>query len=206
MLDQIVRPRRVAKGDHLYHANSPFRNLFAVRYGHFKTYHTNVAGEDQITGFQMPGDLLAMDSISSGHHQCGAIALEDSQVCEIEFSALSNLFERSPTLLRHFNRIMSCEMIREQGVMLLLGSMRAEQRLAVFLTNLSARYRALGYSEFSFNLRMSREEIGNYLGLTIESISRLFTRFKNMNLVKTDKREITLIDSMTVKKMAAGLD
>lgn len=205
-LDQIIGARRrLGKDERLYRMGEPFRNLYAVRFGHFKTYQINAAGEAQITGFQMAGELLGMDAISGTHH-CDAVALEDSEVCEIPFSRLEELFGQLPTLLRHFHRIMSQEITREQNVMLLLGNMRAEQRFAVFLINLSARYAARGYSPNSFQLRMSREDIGNYLGLTIESISRLLSRFKKQGWLQVDKREVVLLDPAKLKAMAAGTD
>jgi CRP/FNR family transcriptional regulator, anaerobic regulatory protein len=203
-LDQIIgRRRRLARDERLYQMDEPFRNLYAIRFGHFKTYQVNAGGEQQITGFQMAGELLGMDAISGDRHHCDAVALEDSEVCEIPFGRLEELFGHVPTLLRHFHRIMSQ---REQNVMLLLGNMRAEQRFAVFLVNLSARYAARGYSSNSFQLRMSREDIGNYLGLTIESISRLLSRFKKQGWIKVDKREVTLLDLPMIKAMAAGTE
>lgn len=206
-LDDIIgQRRRIARDERLYKMDDPFRNLYAIRFGHFKTYQINASGEQQITGFQMAGELLGMDAISGDHHHCDAVALEDSEVCEIPFTRLEDLFGQVPTLLRHFHRIMSQEITREQNVMLLLGNMRAEQRFAVFLTNLSARYAARGYSATSFQLRMSREDIGNYLGLTIESVSRLLSRFKKQGWLKVDKREVTLLDPAILKAMAAGTE
>ena len=206
-LDKIIGlRRRIAKDERLYQMNEPFRNLYAIRFGHFKTYQINAAGEQQITGFQMAGELLGMDAISGDRHHCDAVALEDAEVCEIPFTRLEDLFGQVPTLLRHFHRIMSLEITREQNVMLLLGNMRAEQRFAVFLINLSTRYAARGYSPNSFQLRMTREDIGNYLGLTIESISRLLSRFKKQGWVKVDKREVTLLDPAMLKAMAAGTE
>jgi CRP/FNR family transcriptional regulator len=206
-LDDIIgQRRRIARDERLYKMDDPFRNLYAIRFGHFKTYQINASGEQQITGFQMAGELLGMDAISGDHHHCDAVALEDSEVCEIPFTRLEDLFGQVPTLLRHFHRIMSQEITREQNVMLLLGNMRAEQRFAVFLTNLSARYAARGYSATSFQLRMSREDIGNYLGLTIESVSRLLSRFKQQGWLKVDKREVTLLDPAILKAMAAGTE
>ena len=205
-LDQIIGGRRrLARDERLYKMGEPFRSLYAVRFGHFKTYQVNAAGEEQTTGFQMAGELLGMDAISGTHH-CDAVALEDSEVCEIPFSRLEELFGQVPALLRHFHRIMSQEITREQNVMLLLGNMRAEQRFAVFLVNLSARYAARGYSPNRFQLRMSREDIGNYLGLTIESISRLLSRFKKQGWLEVDKREVTLLDPVRLKAIAAGTD
>jgi len=206
-LDKIIgKRRRLARDERLYQMGEPFRNLYAIRFGHFKTYQVNAGGEQQITGFQMAGELLGMDAISGDRHHCDAVALEDSEVCEIPFSRLEELFGQVPTLLRHFHRIMSQEITREQNVMLLLGNMRAEQRFAVFLVNLSARYLARGYSPTSFQLRMSREDIGNYLGLTIESISRLLSRFKKQGWIKVDKREMTLLDPAMLKALAAGTE
>jgi CRP/FNR family transcriptional regulator len=206
-LDQIIgRRRRILRDESLYKMQDPFRNLYAIRFGHFKTYQINPSGEQQITGFQMAGELLGMDAISADHHHCEAVALEDSEVCEIPFTRLEELFGHIPTLLRHFHRIMSQEITREQNVMLLLGNMRAEQRFAAFLVNLSSRYAARGYSSTSFQLRMSREDIGNYLGLTIESISRLLSRFKQQGWLKVDKREVQLLDPVKLKAMAAGTE
>lgn len=204
-LDQIIgRRRKVPKDGHLYRMNDPFINLYAIRLGHFKTCQVNAGGEQQITGFQMTGELLGMDAISTDRHHCDAIALEDSEVCEIPFQRLEELFGTMPTLLRHFHRMMSQEITREQSVMLLLGNMQATQRFAAFLVNLSSRYEARGYSASSFQLRMSREEIGNYLGLTIESISRLLSKFKKEGLVRVSNREIELLDRQMLNAITTG--
>ncbi len=204
-LDQIIgRRRKVPRDGTLYRVGDTFVNLYAIRLGHFKTFQINPDGDQQVTGFQMAGELLGMDAISTDRHHCNAVALEDSEVCEIPFARLETLFGEIPTLLRHFHRMMSQEITREQSVMLLLGNMRAEQRFAAFLVNLSSRYAARGYSPSSFQLRMSREEIGNYLGLTIESISRLLSKFKKRGLLKVSNRDLEILDLTTVKAMAAG--
>ncbi|MBF8178833.1 MAG: fumarate/nitrate reduction transcriptional regulator Fnr [Burkholderiaceae bacterium] len=206
-LDKIIgRRRKVARDDYLYRMGDAFTNLYAVRVGHFKTCQINAGGEQQITGFQMTGELLGMDAISTDRHHCNAVALEDSEVCEIPFPRLEELFSTMPTLLRHFHRMMSQEITREQSVMLLLGNMRAEQRFAAFLVNLASRYTTRGYSSTNFQLRMSREDIGNYLGLTIESISRLLSKFKKQGLLKVNNREIELLDLTLLKAMAAGTE
>jgi len=146
--------------------------------------------------------LLGMDGIGADRHNCFAVALEDSEVCEIPFDRLEELFVEIPTLLRHFHRTMSHEITREQSNMLLLGNMHAEQRFAAFLLNLSALYKARGYSSTSFQLRMSREDIGNYLGLTIESVSRLLSKFKKLEWINVDKREIQISDLSKLKLVA----
>jgi CRP/FNR family transcriptional regulator, anaerobic regulatory protein len=206
-LDQIIgRRRKLAKDSVLYRIGDPFANLYAIRLGHFKTYQVNREGTPQITGFQMAGELLGMDAISTDRHHCDAVALEDSEVCEIPFARLEQLFSDIPTLLRHFHRMMSQEITREQNVMLLLGNMRADQRFAAFLVNLSSRYVARGYSASRFQLRMGREEIGNYLSLTIESISRLLSKFKKQALIKVSNREIEIVDLPRLKAIAAGTE
>lgn len=204
-LDQIIgRHHRIMRGEILYHVNDPFKNLYAIRFGHFKTYQINANAEQKITGFQMAGELLGMDAISAERHHCNAVALEDAEVCEIPFARLEELFSHVPVLLHHFHQIMSQEITREQNAMLLLGNMRAEQRFSAFLINLSSRYAARGYSATNFQLRMSRDDIANYLGLTIESISRLLARFKKLGLLTIDKREVQLLEPALLRKMAAG--
>ena len=206
-LDEIIgRRRKIPKDGLLYRIDYTFTNLYAIRLGHFKTFQLTPNGEQQITGFQMAGELLGMDAISTDKHHCDAVALEDSEVCEIPFARLEELFGSIPTLLHHFHRMMSQEITREQNVMLLLGNMRAEQRFAAFLVNLSARYAARGYSSTNFQLRMSREEIGNYLGLTIESISRLLSRFKKQSLLRVSNREIEILEPVSLKAIAAGTE
>ena len=198
--------RRIHRDDALYRTGEPFRNLYAIHFGHFKTYRLNPAGEAQVTGFQMAGELLGMDAIGSERHHCDAVALEDSEVCTIPFAHLEALFAQLPAPLHHFHRMMSHEITREQNAMMLLGNLRAEQRFAVFLVNTSARYAARGYSPTRFQLRMSREDIGNYLGLTIESISRLLARFRKLGLLEVDKREVVLLDLARLKAIAAGAE
>ncbi|RCS59663.1 fumarate/nitrate reduction transcriptional regulator Fnr [Parvibium lacunae] len=204
-LDDIIRRRRrIKRGETLYRMGEKFQYLYAIRFGHFKAIQVESSGAEQITGFQMSGELLGLDGIATDIHQCDAIALEDSEVCEVPFVQLEDLFREIPGLQRHFHRMMSREITREQGVMLLLGSMRAEQRLAAFLLNLSGRYAARGYSANRFQLRMTREEIGNYLGLTVESISRLLTKFRQQDWLKVEQRELEIVNHDELKKLISG--
>lgn len=204
-LDQIIeRRRKISREGTLYRMGDPLKSLYAIRVGHFKTYQINSNGIQQITGFQMAGELLGLDAIGTSEHQCNAVALEDSEVCEIPFSRLEELFSDIPILLQQFHRILGREISREQNVMLLLGNMRAEQRFAAFLINLSARYAARGYSATRLQLRMSREEIGNYLGLTIESISRLLSKLKKMNVLRVEQREVEILEPSKLTAIAAG--
>jgi CRP/FNR family transcriptional regulator len=194
-LDKIINLKRPLKrGEYLYRSGGELQSLYAVRTGFMKSCVLHDDGREQVAGFHMAGELLGMDAIGTNKHMCDAIALEDSDICEIPFSDLEQLSRDIPTLQRHFHRIMSREIARDYGVMLLLGSMRAEERLAAFLLNLSQRFAARGYSPTRFILRMTREEIGSYLGLKLETISRAFSHFQNEELIAVHNKSIELKD------------
>jgi CRP/FNR family transcriptional regulator len=194
-LDRLVATRRsVARGDTLFRAGDGFTSLYAVRTGFFKTRVSSEDGRDQVTGFQMAGELLGLDGISSDRHSCDAVALEDSQVCVIPFGQLESLSRDFIQLQHQFHKIMSREIVRDHGMMLLLGSMRAEERLAAFLLNLTQRLQARGFSASSLVLRMTREEIGSYLGLKLETVSRTFSKFQDDGLLEVKQRQIRIVD------------
>ena len=194
-LDSMVATRRtVARSDVLFRAGDAFQSLYAVRTGFFKTCVSSEDGRDQVTGFQMAGELLGLDGIGTEKHTCDAIALEDSQVCVIPYHQLEELSRELSDLQRQFHKIMSREIVRDHGVMLLLGSMRAEERLAAFLLNLTQRLRTRGFSSSSLVLRMTREEIGSYLGLKLETVSRAFSRFQDDGLLEVKQRDIRVLD------------
>ena len=194
-IDRLVASRRALKrGELLFRAGDRFESLFAVRTGFFKTRVSAEDGRDQVTGFQMAGELLGLDGISVDRHSCDAVALEDSQVCLIPYSRLAEVERQVPELQRQFHKVMSREIVREHGVMLLLGSMRAEARLAAFLLNLTQRLQARGFSGTSLVLRMTREEIGSYLGLKLETVSRAFSRFQDDGLLEVKQRDIRVLD------------
>ena len=187
------------RGAYLYRAGEHFQSIYAVRTGFFKTATLLNDGREQVTGFHMMGEIIGMDAISTDTHPCDAIALEDSEICEIHFSQLEQLSRNIPTLQRHLHRILSREIVRDHGIMLLLGSMKAEERLAAFLLNLSQRFAARGYSSSSFNLRMTREEIGSYLGLKLETVSRTFSKFQKDGLINVQNKYIELRDLVALK-------
>jgi CRP/FNR family transcriptional regulator len=194
-LDDLVSTRRrIKRGDHLYRAGQAFDAIYAIRSGFFKTDVLLEDGRDQVTGFQMAGELLGLDGISTEHHTCNAIALEDSEICAIPFSRLESLSREIHTLQHHFHKVMSREIVRDHGVMMLLGTMRAEERLAAFLLNLSQRFTARGFSHTEFYLRMTREEIGSYLGLKLETVSRAFSRFQEEGYIAVQQKHIRILD------------
>ena len=201
-LDALVsNGRRVKRGEHLYRAGDPFDAIFAVRSGFFKTDVLLADGREQVTGFQMAGELLGLDGISTESHSCNAVALEDSDVCSIPFSKLESLSREIVALQHHFHKVMSREIVRDHGVMMLLGTMRAEERLAAFLLNLSQRFTARGYSPAEFYLRMTREEIGSYLGLKLETVSRAFSRFQEEGLIAVQQKHVRILDIAGLKRL-----
>ncbi|HMV20145.1 MAG: fumarate/nitrate reduction transcriptional regulator Fnr [Betaproteobacteria bacterium] len=201
-LDDLVSTRRrVKRGDYLYRAGQGFDAIFAVRSGFFKTDVLLEDGRDQVTGFQMAGELLGLDGISTEHHTCNAIALEDSEVCAIPFSRLEGLSREIHNLQHHFHKVMSREIVRDHGVMMLLGTMRAEERLAAFLLNLSQRFTSRGFSHSEFYLRMTREEIGSYLGLKLETVSRAFSRFQEEGFIAVQQKHIRILDIPGLKRL-----
>jgi len=200
--DQIATARRrVARGASLYHNGDGFDSIYAVRSGAFKTVGVSRQGDEKITGFHLPGELLGLDAISSGRHGYSAVALEDSEVCVLPFAQLERMATSTPALQHQLFRVLSGDISRDEGLMLLLGSMAAEQRLAAFLLSLARRHKRLGYSDTRFTLRMTREEIGNYLGLTLETVSRLLSRFQREGLVAVHQRDIELRDTVRLREM-----
>lgn len=186
--------RGYSRGDYLYRSGDPFHSLYAIRSGSFKTQVLHEDGREQVTGFQMTGEIIGMDAISTDVHTCDAVAMESSEVCELPFNQLEAMSRELPSLQRHLHKIMSREIVRDQGIMLLLGSMRAEERLAAFLLNLSQRLAARGFSPTQFQLRMSRQEIGSYLGLKLETVSRAFSHFQDEGLISVKVRSIEILD------------
>lgn len=194
-LDQLVRLRRsLRKGEALFRTGDPFSSLYAIRTGMFKTRVTSLDGRDQVTGFQMAGEIVGLDGIGTNEHACDALALEDAEVCVIPYVNLTELAQQIPGLQRHFHRLMSREIVREHGVMLLLGGMRAEERVAAFLLNLTQRMQARGFSSREIVLRMTREEIGSFLGLKLETVSRTFSRLADEGLIEVQQRHVRIVD------------
>lgn len=200
--DEITAAKRkVVRGASVYLSGDRFQSLYAVRSGAFKTVGVSRHGDEKVTGFHLPGELLGLEAISNGIHSYNAIALEDSEVCIIPFAQLEQLANAIPVLQHHLLRLVSSDISRDQGLMLLLGSMTAEQRLAAFLLSLSRRHQRLGYSASRFVLRMTREEIGNYLGLTLETVSRIMSRFQREGLIGVRQRDVELKNPESLREM-----
>lgn len=201
-LDKIIeRNRPLQKGEHLYRQRDPFRSVFAVRSGSFKSYVLNADGQGRVTGFYMPGEILGMDGIGTREHINSIMALEHSSICEIPFSQLEKLSQQLPNLQSRFFSIMGNEITKDQEIHTLLSSYSAEERLASFLLSLSARYARCQLSPERFLLHMTRGDIGEYLGLTLETVSRVFSGLQKKGIITVKNREIAILDMTALKAL-----
>jgi CRP/FNR family transcriptional regulator len=204
--DQLIYSRRrVRRGEHVYHAGDGFKSLYAFRLGFFKSYVNTSDGHTRVIGFPMAGDVVGMDGIETDRHQLNVVALEDGEVCVIPYSNFMAVALRVPTLQHQMYKMMSREIVREQELMALLGGMRADSRVGAFLLALSDKFAARGYSAIQFHLRMSREEIGSFLGLKLETVSRVFSRFQDKGLIKAHLRSVTIADLSGLRAVVSDL-
>jgi CRP/FNR family transcriptional regulator len=201
-LDEIVTVRKkIKQGDFLFENGEIFTSLYAIRTGFFKTSVASEDGREQVTGFQMAGEIIGLDGIVNDRHTCNALALEDAEVCVMPFDHIEDLSREFPVLQKHVHKIMSREIVREHGMMMLLGNMSAEERLANFLVNLVQRLFARGQSQSEFILRMSREEIGSYLGLKLETVSRTFSKYSEEGIIEVKQKHIKILKTDSLKQL-----
>ena len=201
-VDELVATRRIVKrGASLFHTGEKFTSLYAIRSGFFKPSVTTEDGRDQVTGFQMAGEIIGLDGIVNDVHTCDAIALEDAEACVMPFDRIEEISREVTALQSHVHKVMSREIVREHSVMLLLGSMRAEERLAAFILNLVQRLHSRGFSSSELILRMTREEIGSYLGLKLETVSRTFSKFVEDGMVEVKQRHIRILNQEALQRL-----
>lgn len=201
-LDDLgMNRRRIKAGSTLFRQGDAFQYFFAVRSGSFKVSIAAEDGREQVTGFHIPGEQVGLDGLAEGKHRSTAIALEDADACAVPYAALSELAMRSANMRDVVGRLMSREIVRDNSLMMLLGNMNASERLGSFLLNLSARLKARGYSASEFHLRMTRAEMGSYLGLKLETVSRMFSEFQREGLLEVDKRHVRILDIEGLKRV-----
>ena len=202
-LDSIIqRSKPLQKGQHLYRESDGFESVYAVRSGTLKAYQTTDDGREQVTGFYFPGEILGMDGIANNAHASSARALETAAVCEIPFSSLEKLSAVMPHLQRHFFQLMSREIAEDQQLITLLSKSSADERVAALLVSISTRNARRRLSATQFRLSMSRVDIGNYLGLTVETVSRVFSRMQKLNMLQVENKEIEILDLEALSEMA----
>lgn len=202
-LDNIVeKSRPLHKGDILFRQGEELRSIFAIRAGSLKTFTLTHDGEEQINGFYFPGELVGLAGLDEGEYPMSAKLMETTTVCEIPYARLDELLGQMPELRRSLMRSLGREIRDDQQMLMLLSRKTAEQRIATFLLKLSTRYQARGYSATQFRLSMSRNEIGNYLGLAVETVSRIFTRFSSAALLRVEGKEIELLDLAALNEVS----
>jgi CRP/FNR family transcriptional regulator len=204
-LEEIVAAsKRLRRGERLFRAGDKFESLYAIRIGFLKSTALSPDGHEQVLGFHMAGELVGLDGISNGTHACEAVALEDSDVCVIPYAGIEPVTGAVPKLRNHLHKVMSQEIVREHGVMLLLGTMHADERLAVFLLNLSLRFEARRYSRTDFILRMTRAEIGSFIGLQLETVSRVLSRFAQDGLLEVNQKHVRIVNPDGLRAIVSG--
>lgn len=202
-LDRIIDRRRpLARGKHLFEVGTPFRSIYVVRSGSVKTFTPTPDGEEQVTGFHLPGEIVGLDAISTGTHPCSAVALETASFCEIPFAQLEDLSDEVRSLGRHLLRILSREIHDDHEILKLMGKHSAEERLAALLFSFMSRLERRGLSGRDFHVSMSRHDISNYLGLAVETVSRVFSRFQQDGLLTVDRRHVIIHDVERLKALA----
>jgi len=206
-LDHIVKQRLpLERGDVLFREGIDHPSLFVVRSGSLKTFATLAEGDTQILGFHIAGEVVGLDGLGGDGHRCSAEALERSSMCEVPFAALSDIAAKVPGLQQQLFRVMSREFSREQQHPVMMGRKLAMSRLAIFLRSLSDRLRSIGHDPCELNLSMSRQELANYLGLVIETVSRSFSRMQALGVLRVDRRSVHILDFAALAVLAAQAD
>jgi len=201
-LEEIIKQGRMhSRGDYIFEQHAKFRSCFAVRSGAIKTFTLSKEGEEQVTGFYLPGEIIGLDSVSMDSYSCSAVALERTSVCEIPLDRFEDLSTRIPSLQHHFFSLLSKEIQESRQLSMLLSKNTAEERIASLILSLSSRFRRRRLSETRFKLPMPRSDIGNYLGLAVETVSRVLTRFQNQNLIKVQGRDVEILDLDTLQAL-----
>jgi CRP/FNR family transcriptional regulator, anaerobic regulatory protein len=201
----ILCHRRLRLGQALYRCGEMFEAVYLVRAGFVKSVVLLEDGREQVIGLAMPGEILGMDGLASGRHASDAVALAEGEVCVLPYHRLEKLGHEARQVQRKLHRMFSHEIVREQRMMLLLGSMGAEARVAAFLLNLSERFSALGYSPSEFSLRMTRDEIGSLLGMKLETVSRVFSKFQRNVLIETERQHVHIVSIEGLRGVIRGL-
>ena len=198
----VKRGKPLRRNDVVYQSGDEFRSIYAVRSGAFKTFHLDEEGEEHVMGFHLPGEIFGLDAIDSGFHRNTAIALDTSAICEIPYADVERLSHKISKLQTHMFRLLSREIRDDQILQMLLGKRTAEDRIGSFLLNLSARHRQRNLSPHSLRLAMPRTDLGNYLGLAVETVSRVFTRLQDQGLLKVNGKDIEILEQSELCKVA----
>lgn len=188
----------------VFNCGDKFKAVYAVRSGSVKSFCIDHDGREQVTGFYLPGEIFGWDGLAEDQHQNTAIALETTSICEIPFDQLEGLGATIPSIQKHVMRLISREITTDQKLIALLAGNSAHQRLASLLLSISARLARQKLSSTRFRLPMSRGEISNYLGLTVETVSRAFSYFQRKKYLVVNKKEIELLDKPGLERLISN--
>ncbi len=206
-LDEIVQRRRpVARGERLFRPGDPLTAVFVARDGAFKSVSISEDGEEQVLGFHLPGELIGLDALGSGHHRCEGVALTTATVCEVPYDQLSQIAAQVPSLQQQLFRVIGQSVDRDQDHLAMLVRRQANERIALFLHSLGERYRTVGQSDHQFHLPMSREDIARFLGLALETVSRGFTRLQDDGIITVTGRRVEIVNSAELSRLAHGAE
>ena len=198
-LDRVVKRRKpVARGEHLFRVGSGAARIYVAREGSFKTVACSADGEQQVIGFHLPGELIGLDALGHGEHRCDAIALENARVCEVPLEDLHRVAAQVPGLQRQLLRVIGRSMGRDQDHLEMMSRRQANDRVMLFLHSLSQRFETLGHDGSAFALPMTREDIGSYLGLVIETVSRSFTKLQDDGVIAVRGRQVRLLQQRQI--------
>lgn len=207
LLDQVVQVKKIVESEQmLFTAGQQFRALYVVRSGSFKTYAVDGEGETQVLGFHLPGEIMGLDAIAASSHQCSAEALERSSACEVPYDKLEVIARELPGLQQQLLRVISREVLQDQRHLVMIGRKVALERLAIFLHSLSQRLARVRRDPHLFELPMSRRDLANYLGLVVETVSRLFSRLAELGVIEVERRTIRILEPVRLRHLAGEVD
>ncbi len=202
-LEHLVRhPSPLRRGEHVFLMGDRLTALYAVHSGAIKTYTISVDGVEKILGFHLPGELLGFDGLGTLYHRCSASALDTTSVCKLPFDRLQELADHLPSLSHQLQRLMSEEIVQDHAMLMVLSDMSAPARVATFLLNLSGRFGQRGLSAQEFHLSMPRQDIANYLGITLETVSRTFRQMQDDGLIAVERRHVQILDQAGLEVLA----
>jgi CRP/FNR family transcriptional regulator len=200
-ISQIVKAKKtLQRGEFIYHEGDNFRGILAIKSGSAKLVGADQHGNEHILNILLPGELLGFDGLSTDKHSCAAIALETTSFCLLPADSMDDLFHNIPSLTRELFRHSGEKMLEDKN-QLILSKRPAEERLAYFLLSLSERLKRRGFSASEFKLSLSRQEIGNHLGLALETVSRLLKKFQEDEMIIVQNRFISITDISALKKL-----
>ena len=205
-ISRVIKPKKtLQKGEYIFREESKFRGVLAIKSGTAKLVTDDHQGNEHILNILLPGELLGFDGLHNDRYRCSAIALDTLSFCELPAQSMNTLFVNVPSLTKELFRH-SSEKMNENKDFIILNKRPAEERLAFFLISLSDRYKKRGFSASEFTLSLTRQEIGNHLGLALETVSRLFKKFHQEDLIQVKSKQIKINDIPKLRAIFVSIE